>query len=195
MTLTITTGDKRFSMKMPDDECHQKFHDLVLSLMGAYPPEALLVRSCGDETLETLNRLLNRISDSPIQAVVDEPSPPRGPIHTELVDGGWDSVYGVRHDEVVALETYKGFLYVECSHCGKTWGFNAKEERSSVICRDCGKETGLSRMVKAYANCQCGRRFKYLTNHTSEVFDLDCLDCGSPIPLGYNTKKGTYETL
>lgn len=188
MALTISAGDRRFSIKLPEDECHRRFGEFVLSLIADYPAEAASAKTAGGGYYEA------PISGASANPAEDEPAGPITSALAEPIDKSWDTAH-LDHEEDPPQAAYKGFLYVECSHCGKTWGFNAKEERTSVLCRECGKETSLIHMVKAYVNCQCGRRFKYQTNHTSDLFDINCLDCGSPVPLGYNKKKGTYETL
>ena len=34
-----------------------------------------------------------------------------------------------------------------------------------------------------------------MTNMTDTAFDINCLDCGAPVAVQWNEKKGLYETI
>lgn len=51
------------------------------------------------------------------------------------------------------------------------------------------------KLVPLYINCQCGRGFKYMTNMTDNMFDINCIECGSLVAVQYNAKKKIYETI
>lgn len=89
---------------------------------------------------------------------------------------------------------YKGFLLIKCQHCGEVRGFNSRYEISSYKC-DCGGVTPLGNLIPLTALCECGKRWRYLTNLTQDSYELNCIHCGSPIPVFFNDKKGKYETL
>lgn len=89
---------------------------------------------------------------------------------------------------------YRGFLVVKCEHCGKTKGFLARQEISDYRC-DCGGITPLGDLVPLTALCECGKRWRYMTNMTDDSFEINCIHCGSPIPVFWNDKKHKYETL
>lgn len=109
------------------------------------------------------------------------PEEPREPEHTEEPTS----------DEP---KKYKGFLVVKCQHCGKTKGFLARQEISNYRC-DCGGLTPLGDLVPLTALCECGKRWRYMTNMTDDSFEINCIHCGSPIPVFWNDKKHKYETL
>ena len=89
---------------------------------------------------------------------------------------------------------WKSFLMIECEHCGKVKGFNSKQEIDTFRC-DCGQHTPLGDLVPMTAMCECGKHWRYFTNMTRDNYELNCINCGSPIPVFWNDKKGKYETL
>ncbi len=91
-------------------------------------------------------------------------------------------------------EGYTGFLHISCE-CGNTKSFCAKGKMKSFKCEECGRITELKDLKRAYLNCECGGRFRYYTNETADMFDLECLNCGQPVALKYNEKKKLYETI
>lgn len=94
------------------------------------------------------------------------------------------------------LHQYKGFLHVKCPECGDIRGFCAKEPMEGFHCFECGADIPFTdKLVPLYIDCQCGRGFKYMTNITDDMFDIDCIECGSPVAVQYNTKKKIYETI
>lgn len=91
--------------------------------------------------------------------------------------------------------SYKGFLWIVCPHCSIPKGFSAKNEIRSFYCNSCRKETLLAELKPLYINCECGKRFKYLTNLADKMADIPCLNCGSPVAVQYNPRTGAYETI
>lgn len=91
-------------------------------------------------------------------------------------------------------EGYKGFLYIKCDHCGKEKGFYTKDKLQYHKC-ECGGKTELHELKELHINCECGRRFKYLTNKQEKQFDVICLECGQPVAVEWNQKKEAYETI
>lgn len=73
--------------------------------------------------------------------------------------------------------------------------FNAKIPMERFVCHECGKETPLKDLVRAYTTCQCGQRSRYLTNETAWGFDINCINCGGPVPLEYVPGKDLYATI
>ena len=88
----------------------------------------------------------------------------------------------------------KGFLYIRCEECGKEKGFCAKEPAKIQHCT-CGHDTELKDLVVLWANCECGQKSKYLTNMGEYLFDMNCIKCGSPVPVKWNKQKRLYETV
>lgn len=91
-------------------------------------------------------------------------------------------------------EGYKGFLIVECEHCGKTRGFCAKQPVSSYVC-ECGQRTELHGLKTAHLQCKCGSHYIYRTNISEMRFDFPCLNCGNPVDLELNRRGDTYITI
>lgn len=89
---------------------------------------------------------------------------------------------------------YGGYLYMKCSACGKTRGFCAKT-RLNHYRGECGAVTRMESMVPLYMRCECGRQARYLTNMTEDEFDITCYDCGAPVAVRWNDKKGQYEPM
>lgn len=107
----------------------------------------------------------------------------------------WRSTNAANHNQQNCnFEGYKGFLIVECPQCGNVKSFCAKSPIKSSYCK-CGNEVELKDLRKVVLNCKCGKRFRYMTNIKSDRFTHDCLDCGSPIDVEYNPRRGCYETM
>ena len=92
------------------------------------------------------------------------------------------------------IQKYKGFLYIKCEECGEVRGFCAKELIRASRCK-CGHETELKDLNPLHVHCECGRQFKYMTNMDEFLFDINCIDCGSPVPVKWNKNKRLYETI
>ena len=91
---------------------------------------------------------------------------------------------------------YKGFLYIKCSKCGSIHGFHLKDPMSFYECRDCGYKMPFDTpLALLWTNCECGKRFKYLTNRTETEFDIKCIECGAPVAVSWNSKKRIYEPM
>jgi ribosomal protein S27E len=100
---------------------------------------------------------------------------------------------GARRD--FGKEGYKGFLAVKCESCGKVTGFCAKYPLTFHRCSSCGSTTELKALKPMYVKCKCGKEFKYRTNMWERYIDFNCLDCGAPVTLELNNKKGVYNTI
>ena len=93
-------------------------------------------------------------------------------------------------------EKYTGFLHIKCPDCGNTVSFCTKKGVIGVNCNECGcREPFKEPLKQVRAYCECGERSKYLTNRTEEMFDINCINCGTPVAVKYNAKKGIYETI
>lgn len=101
-------------------------------------------------------------------------------------------------EELVISErkTYSGFLYLKCKECGEIRGFCPKKGIETYHCSECGAETPfLEELKPLYVNCECGEKYKYMTNMTEEMFDIQCIECGNPVAVKWNEKKQIYETM
>ena len=94
-----------------------------------------------------------------------------------------------------AEEGFRGFLHLTCSRCGRTKTFYAKEKMTVHRCCDCGKETELKEMRRAYTSCECDQDSFYLTNSTMPVLKIPCVRCGADVPVEWNAEKKCYETI
>lgn len=93
-------------------------------------------------------------------------------------------------------KSYKGFLYLKCPECGAIKGFNTDKEIAGYHCFECGSDTPfLEELKPLYMNCECGKKFKYMTNMEESLFDIECINCGSPVSVKWNEKKRIYETI
>lgn len=91
---------------------------------------------------------------------------------------------------------YRGFLYIKCPQCGYEKGQCSRNGMNSIHCDKCGCNDEFSEpLVPMYVNCECGEEFRYMTNMNADVFDMTCINCGSPVPMKYNEKKNFYETI
>lgn len=99
-------------------------------------------------------------------------------------------------EEDMGSKKYKGFMYIKCPECGKVRGFNAKNPTDHYHCDGCGTRTEFKDdLVLLWAHCECGKRYKYLTNMEEPIFDINCLECGAPMAVQWNGKKKCYETI
>lgn len=91
-------------------------------------------------------------------------------------------------------QKYKGFMLIKCKHCGKLKGMCAKTPIDTYTC-SCGGKTPIQDMVPVVAKCECGKNWLYRTNADDQMLEINCLECGSPIDLEWNSHKGIYDTL
>lgn len=100
-----------------------------------------------------------------------------------------NSYLGERH-------LHSGFLYIKCGHCGSECAYCQKQPSEYSICKKCGSRTYFTEPLKQIlVSCECGQRSRYLTNMTDDMFDIQCIDCGSPVAVKYNQKTKCYETI
>lgn len=91
---------------------------------------------------------------------------------------------------------YKGFLYLKCEKCGSVKGFHSKKPIEGYHCFSCGTDNPFNeRLVSVFVKCECGESFHYKTNMKEDVFDMNCLACGSPVAVKWNGKKEVYDTI
>ena len=93
---------------------------------------------------------------------------------------------------------YKGFMYIKCPNCEEARGYFTRTGSERYFCKTCGETTffdAAAPLVPIYVRCECGKGFRYMTNMTDTAFDINCLDCGAPVAVKWNEKKGLYETI
>lgn len=89
---------------------------------------------------------------------------------------------------------YSGFLHIRC-RCGEEKSFCTRPKINSYECEKCGEKIELNNLKLAFVNCECGKNWRYFTNETAKMFDLNCIECGQPVAMKYNEKKKLYETI
>lgn len=91
---------------------------------------------------------------------------------------------------------YRGFMYIKCPSCGAEKGFHMRQKSDHYHCDSCGTRSVFEDLlVPLLVNCECGRRSRYMTNKKDPMFDITCLDCGSPVAVSWNEKKQLYEPI
>lgn len=91
-------------------------------------------------------------------------------------------------------DAYKGFLYLECPKCGAARGFFVREYTYNFLCHACDSVMELRGMHQADAICECGKRWRYLTNSKRPMIELSCVRCHAPITLA-RQRDGYYKTI
>lgn len=186
MGITIATKDRRFTLKLDDDKSEEMFNNIVTKILtgGGTAPGPVMERKEPD-------RKWKKILLVPQQPEQEEPDLTAGQSEEE------NDVRRVATQELAPSEKpkgYKGFLYLECPHCGKRKAFCSRYRIKEYKC-DCGEETALHDLAQMFLNCECGRNSVYMTNVTDEILDVNCIDCGMPVAVQYNSKKKLYETI
>lgn len=170
MGITIATPNRRLVIKTDDQESEELFNRIALQLLGI------------DQQADSVSA-----DTTDCMPVVPAELPEEAP-ETEHHSG-----HSTQSPEQEA--GYSGFLYVECEHCETARGLCVRDKLSYYKCGKCGGKTELKDMVKLYLNCECGNHSTYLTNLTDEAFDVNCVNCGAPVPVKYNAKKKCYQTI
>ena len=208
-TLTISTGNRNYTVQGEPSEVDKLFDRLVQAtfvpvnqpmfippIMGCDMSAKVLVPSLVQEEVKSFEEEVKPSEPAPKkEEPKEEPekeycTEPNGAVHEEPSEP--------EHKEEPSSNEprkYRGFLVVKCEHCGKTKGFLARQEISNYRCDDCGGITPLGDLVPLTALCECGKRWRYMTNMTDDSFEINCIHCGSPIPVFWNDKKHKYETL
>ena len=212
-TLTISTGNRNYTVQGEPSEVDKLFDRLVQATFvpvnqpmfippvmgndmsdGHYMTAKVPVPSRAQEEVKSFEKdevkpvaVKEEVKEEPKKEYCTEPNgavpeEPSEPEHTEEPSSN-------------EPRKYRGFLVVKCEHCGKTKGFLARQEISNYRCDDCGGITPLGDLVPLTALCECGKRWRYMTNIMDDSFEINCIHCGSPIPVFWNDKKHKYETL
>lgn len=102
----------------------------------------------------------------------------------------------VKEPERKEKHLHGGFLYIKCEHCGNERAYCQKQSSEYSICTKCGSRTYFGETLRQlYLTCECGQKSRYHTNMTEEMFDINCISCGSPVAVKYNQKRNCYETI
>lgn len=90
-----------------------------------------------------------------------------------------------------------GFLHLVCEHCGAVKTFCKKNKMEYYKCNECGEKMELEKAAlrRVWVNCECGEDTYYLTNSIDGAFDINCIRCGAPVAVEWNSKKKCYVTI
>jgi len=184
--LTISTKIQSFTLELPDEECADRFRELVGAVISAKTTSGSVEADTPDLSVE----------DEPEPELEEEPEPEPIERALPIVERPVPLQPASAPDRQPEPALYRGFLYIKCPKCGEARGFNAKNEIGRYYCNSCGTSSELpANLTPLFVNCECGRRFKYMTNITEDLFDIPCLNCGSPVPVQYNPRSNSYETI
>lgn len=94
-------------------------------------------------------------------------------------------------------KSFKGFVSIECEHCGTITNTCLKNWQTNFTCNSCKEKTPMTEdnMRKAVAFCKCGTEIHYHTNRADGMFDIECINCGNPVAVEWNNKKKCYVTM
>ncbi|MBR6102608.1 MAG: hypothetical protein IKP95_09280 [Ruminococcus sp.] len=92
------------------------------------------------------------------------------------------------------IDGVKGFLLLECPTCRTRKAFCTKSPIKTSYC-SCGETIKIDDLIPVEIKCKCGRTWRYKTNIKDRYITHNCLDCGSPVDLEYNSRRNRYETI
>lgn len=154
------------------------------------------------EVFAKLNETLLSLKKKSVKAAVREPVNPVVPLEEEYQPEPKAVMPVPKKEEKEAEELpsetvkYRGFLYIKCPKCGNIKGFYMKKESDHYHCDACGARTEFEKPLSLlWVHCECGGSFKYMTNMTEPMFDINCLECGAPVAVKWNGNKHLYETI
>ena len=175
MKIRVTTGGKSVAIDLEKKLGEKVFKAIVLQLLQA---------DGMDQGQQSETLVKEQLPGIPVQIQ------PRARVKEKPEDSEEPS------KKLGGAYTYKGFLYLKCPSCGHTRGFCTKKEIGGYHCELCGAYHPFTEELKQLqVNCQCGRKFEYMTNKEEKMFDINCIDCGGPVAVNYNEKKEIYETI
>jgi phage FluMu protein Com len=191
MKLTVSLDSRTFSIDLPEAECRERF----ITVIGFLTAEVkqFNIQETPNETTAALD---SRKPEKSIPlAIVEKREEIKIPVTIERKTETTPLPVMPEKDSS-AKASYRGFLYLKCPSCGEVRGFHAKTEISRYHCRGCGATSEIpNNLVRLYVDCECGSKFKYLTNIEDAMFDIPCLNCESPVPVQFNLKDCSYKTI
>lgn len=176
MSITIATQTRRYTVKLDEPACEEMFDRILIQMIADGEPENMQQPKVVKEPAVEPDERRYEVDDSDL--AVGEPEYVQKDVTAQKPQEG-----------------YSGFLYIKCEHCGQIHAFCTKGKLTYCKCPDCGNKTSLEDLTPLYMRCECGQRSKYLTNMDELAFDINCIQCGAPVAVKYNGKKGNYETI
>lgn len=166
MSLTISTGSKRLVLKISDEESEKRFKQVASFLLNETDDFQFNINGAS----KALSKMAERLKEAATDEITKKPE--------EKIE-----------------KKYKGFLLIECEHCHKVRAFCSKYELGYYTCK-CGRHTPFKEpLVKVDMKCECGKHYTYYTNRKETAFDINCLECGSPVAVKYNEHEKCYQTI
>lgn len=195
MKVRLTIPGAAVAVEMEDGQATRVFKELAGQLIGVDEPKKVQIKP----RLKILCKGLDKATEAEKQEVqeafestIDTYLEAKEIANSDLPEEPTESAPADKPDK--PIKDYKGFLYIKCESCGNVRGFCAKEPISAHRCK-CGNETELKELVPLWVHCECGKRFKYMTNIDEFLFDINCIDCGTPVSVKWNANKRLYETI
>lgn len=180
--ITITTKTKRFTLKTDSDQSDKLFNEIVCRLIGRKPSGGAVMNA-------------KRIAPGKADQNTDvSEKPVAEPVRREhgSDQGAADQT---QSDTISEHDEYKGFLYIKCQHCGEVKSFCSKKTIKNYRCPECGTETPLKNLSHLWLDCECGKASHYFTNMTEYAFDVNCIECGAPVAVKWNSREKLYDTI
>ena len=186
--LQIRTDYSTYTANIPADQSEKLFRKIVADIIAM--DEFGASRSIINEYLPESDALQEDIPEAEPEhkAVPKQPKSPEA--HPDVTP---------QHDPVMEPKPigrkYGGFLYIKCQHCGEVKAFCAKIPTDTYRCKKCGKSTDIGDLSHVNVDCECGRHTHYMTNMQEFLFDINCIDCGSPVAVKWDKKRKSYNTI
>lgn len=195
MKVRISIPGTYMAMEMEEEQARRTFRKLAESLwlIGSKNQKQPEDSFAGKEERLDCAEPIHAIEPELVTVSVEEVSIEQETSTAEAVVEVQEKA-GEESEPKIISSGYGGFLYMKCPVCGKVKGFCAKTRLINYRC-ECGAVSKMRNMVPLFLKCECGRRAKYLTNMTGHQFDIVCYDCGAPVAVEWNGKKGIYETI
>lgn len=191
--IQIKTEYNTYTAKMSAKQSEKLFRKIVMDLIVRNELEAH--NTDGPDILPEHNDPQDDIQEAEQEEAeepdVQEEEPEASVDEAAKTDEEYDPVM----DPEPIGRKYKGFLLIKCQHCGKVRPFCAKAPVSEFKCDSCGEKTELGELSYLNVDCECGKHSYYKTNMKDFLFDVDCIVCGSPVTVKWNSKKKLYETV
>lgn len=167
--IKITKPGNTVAVDFEEAEAEEMFKGIAATLLGM-------------KTVEEQGRKVSLPENAPAQvAAEDRPAPILTP---------------VKEVDQKEIHRHRGFFYIKCEHCGSERAYCVKQPSEYSICTKCGSRTYFTEPLKPlFTICECGKKSRYLTNMTDEMFDINCINCKAPVAVQYNQKRKCYEPI
>lgn len=176
MKIKIIKPGAAVTVECEGTEAEEMFKDIAARMLGidGKPEKAEKVVQEKTPKMEEHRHVIKAVEVAPVQMAAED----------------------VKAQDPVSGDRHSGFMYIKCERCGSERAYCQKAPSEYSICKRCGSRTYFTEPLKQIlVGCECGQRSRYLTNMTEDMFDIQCIDCGSPVAVKYNQKTKRYETI